>query len=108
MASDPRLRHPATPAVSERCKSQRTGELRVVLLKIALSVVGLSLIVLGFFDVLRLVRAEQRAEPPILGSSDPESWAELVRAVVELIRASPRWLLLILTGAALIVMSLVI
>lgn len=79
-----------------------------MLLRIVLTVLGLGFIVLGFIDAATLVQGRRKSEPPILGSTDPESWAELVRAVVELIKASPRWLLLILAGVALIVLGFVV
>jgi hypothetical protein len=80
----------------------------MLLLKVALCIIGIGFMVLAFFDALRLVRNESRSEEPIKGATDPESWADLVRAAVDLIKVSPRWLLLFLVGIALVVVAIVI
>jgi hypothetical protein len=68
-------------------------------LSVVLALAGIILLALGVWDAAKLVHGSE--DKRVFGATDPASWADLVKA-------SPRWLLLIIAGVALIVVSVVV
>ncbi len=70
-----------------------------LVLSVVLALAGIVLVALGIWDVAKLIHGSK--DDRVFGVTDPTSWAELVKV-------SPRWLLLILAGVALILTAVVV
>jgi hypothetical protein len=75
----------------------------VVVLGIVLIVLGLGFVLLGLVAAAREV-FRRATEPATRGlpTIDPNAWEKLVRAVTELVKVAPQWLLLTFVGVGLV------
>jgi hypothetical protein len=74
----------------------------VVVLGIVLIVLGVAFILLGLTAAAREVFRRSTASATRGLPIDPEAWEKLLRALTQLIKVAPQWLLLTLVGAALV------
>jgi len=75
----------------------------MVVLGIVLIVLGLAFVLLGLAAAAREV-FRRASQPGTRGlpTLDPTAWEKLVRAITELVKVAPQWLLLTLVGAGLV------
>jgi hypothetical protein len=74
----------------------------VVVLGVVLIVLGAGFIVLGLAAAAREVFRHSTESKTRGLPIDPEAWEKLVRAITELIKVAPQWVLLTLVGAGLV------
>jgi hypothetical protein len=76
----------------------------LVAVGLALCVLGVLFVALGFVGACRVVfRTGQEAggpEPHGMGAIVPEKWAKLISALVELVKVAPVWFLCVFSGVA--------
>ncbi len=75
----------------------------MVVLGIVLIVLGVAFVLLGLAAAAReVLRYASQPATRGLPTVDPAAWEKLVRAVTELSKVAPQWLLLTLVGAGLV------
>jgi hypothetical protein len=74
----------------------------MVVLGIVLILIGLAFVLLGLAAAAREV-FRHASEPATRGLPiDPTAWEKLIRAITELVKVAPQWLLLTLVGVGLV------
>jgi hypothetical protein len=78
----------------------------MVILGAVLCALGVLFVALGFAGACKVVFAGgQRVaapQPEGIGAFDPEKWATLIKALVQLVKVAPAWFLCVFTGVALV------